>query len=311
MHRALTEILHSSGGVISRRDNAELGGQIDYATRAGDLVRVLPTVYAHRELSNSWRTLVRAVSLWNESAVVVGEAAAALTFWPDRTPRVIEVAASRVHTTRPGFRFTQRAIPEDLVQTQRGVRITHPSLTVLDLIDTHGGDAIDDALRSRMVTVAGMQQAIAMTENRSGNGERRQMILDSRSEPWSAGERRAHRTLRAAGITRWRANAPISCGGMKFYLDIDFDDCPLAAEIDGKVHMRPDMFESDRRRGNQLLLAGKHVLHFTTAMLDEGLLVPTLLQALAQVGEVPPAARKFNATCRNARGHSTRGTPPT
>lgn len=282
MHRALAEILRSNGGVISRRDNAELAGQIDYATRTGELFRVLPRVYVHRDLSRDWRVLARAVILWNDDAVIVGEAAAALTFWPHKTPRVIEVAAPRVRATRPGFRFTQRAIPEDLVVDQSGIRMTHPRLTVLDLIERHGGDAIDDALRSRMVTIAGMREALTLTANRSGNDERRRMVLDSRGEPWSAGERRAHRTLRAAGITRWRSNAPVECGSTKFYLDIDFESVPLAAEIDGRVHMRPDLFESDRRRGNLLLLAGIHVLHFTTAMLDEGLLVPTVRQALAR-----------------------------
>jgi very-short-patch-repair endonuclease len=282
MHHALKEILRSNGGVISRGDHPELAGQIDYATRRGELVRVLPNVYVHRDLSRNWRVLARAACVWNSRAVIVGEAAAALTFWPNKTPRIIEVAGVRMRTEWRGYRFTTRSVPAELTFTSRGITVAHPNLTALDMAERHGGDAIDDALRRRMATLDGMRQALALSTDRVGNPLRRRLLLDSRDEPWSSGERRAHRELRRAGITRWRANVPIVCDGSLFYLDIDFDDCPLVAEIDGMGHASPEAFDRDRRRGNLLMLAGKDVLRFTTAMLDEGLFVPTIRSALAR-----------------------------
>jgi very-short-patch-repair endonuclease len=150
-----------------------------------------------------------------------------------------------------------------------GTNVASPALTALDLVSRYGGDPIDRALRSRMTTLAGMQRAIDITPGRRGNSDRRQMLLDSRGEPWSEGERLAHRHLRAAGLTRWHANVPILCESTTYFQDIAMDDCPVVVEVDGKIHMRPDLFESDRRRGNYLLLAGKQVLHFTWRMVND------------------------------------------
>ena len=299
MHRALTEILHSGGGVISRRDNADLGGQIDYATRAGDLVRVLPTVYAHRELTNNWRTLVRAVSLWNESAVVVGEAAAALTFWRKRTPRTVTVAGPQARFRHPGLAFTRRVVPPELTTTRQGIRISSPSLTAIDLAPASRGYSIDDALRTRTATIAGMYSALDLTTWRKGNTARRRLLLDSRSEPWSSRERLAHRLLRGAGITLWRANVPIICDGNLFFQDIAMDDCPLVIEIDGRQHMDPATADNDRWRGNLLLLAGKQVLRFTAERLDdpEGF-IDVIRRAIVMYGA--PAATRGRKS-RNAR----------
>ncbi len=269
MHRTLTEILHSRGGVISRRDNAELGSQIDYATRAGDLVRVLPTVYVHREPSNSWRTRVRAVSLWNENAVVVGEAAAALTFWRPRTPHTISVAGPQARSRHPGLAFTRRVVPPELTTTRQGIRISSPNLTAIDLAPASRGHSIDDALRTRTATIAGMYSAPDLTTWRRGNTARRRLLLDSRSEPWSSRERLAHRLLRGAGITRWRGNVPIICSGNLFFQDIAMDVRPLVIEIDGRQHMDPATADNDRWRGNLLLLVDKQVLRFTAERLDD------------------------------------------
>lgn len=284
MHKALIELLEINLGLVSRRIDSQFKGPIDYAVRAGELVRILPSVYAHRDLAADWYARVRAVGLWQPDAVITGPAAAALTFWPDAEPPTIHVAGARVRRTVPGFRFSTRVIPPELVATRDRVRITHPNLTVLDLIDTCGGDAIDDALRARMVTVQGMREALVLTAYRAGNRQRYQFVLDSRSEPWSSGERVAHRQLRAAGLHHWVANKEVRIDGLQFFLDIAFEDCPLGAEIDGKVHLRRDRFDSDRRRSNLLFLSGWDVLHFTNSMLDRGLLVPTIRRARTRYG---------------------------
>jgi hypothetical protein len=57
------------------------------------------------------------------------------------------------------------------------------------------------SLRTRATTLAHLQRAMELTTARVGNPTRRQLLLDSRSEPWSEAERSLHRLLRAAGIT--------------------------------------------------------------------------------------------------------------
>lgn len=269
MHHAIAELLQQSEGVIARRAYPELATRLDYAVRCGELVGVLPGVYALPEATRNWRAMVHAVSIWDDRAVIVGEAAAALTFWPELTPRRIEVASRRAYFQRPEFSFSQRAIPAAFVSQRAGLKIAHPALTAMDLVPRYGGDGIDRVLRSRMAKLSTIRDALELTSGRRHNPGRRQLLLDSRAEPWSEAERLAHCHLRDAGITRWHANVRIVCDGNVFYQDIAMDDCPVVIEIDGQIHLRADHFESDRRRGNYLLLAGKRVLHFTWHMLTE------------------------------------------
>jgi very-short-patch-repair endonuclease len=93
------------------------------------------------------------------------------------------------------------------------------------------------------------------------------MLLDSRDEPWSAAERLAHRVFRAGGLTGWQTNVPVRCGDRRYFLDVVFREARLVVEIDGRIHLLPDAFESDRQRGNDLLLAGWRVIHVTWRML--------------------------------------------
>lgn len=268
MNRAVSELLDQTGGIATRRKHPELANELDSVRRTGELESALPGVYVHRDLASDWRVLARAVREWDAQAMVAGDAAAALSFWPELKPQTVEVVGRRTQFRSSKISVSRRIVPPDLVVERNGVRMTAPALTAMDLVPRYGGDSIDRALRSRMATLDGMREALNATPGRVGNADRRLMLLDSRDEPWSGGEREAHRLLRAGGITGWHTNVPIMCDGHKFYLDIAMDDCPVVIEIDGRIHLREDIFESDRVRGNCLLLAGKQVLHYTWLMLD-------------------------------------------
>ena len=123
------------------------------------------------------------------------------------------VTCSLRHQRRPqhGYEFTRRQIPAERVVDRAGLRLTSPALTALDLCATVGGEAIDQALRTRATTLAHLQRAMELTTARVGNPTRRQLLLDSRSEPWLEAERSLHRLLRAAGITGWQANRARNC----------------------------------------------------------------------------------------------------
>lgn len=239
------------------------------ARQGGLIESVLPGVYLRADLAADLRWRLRAVQAWNPQAVVLGEAAAARTFWPQVQPTGIDVAA-RTGITRPGFRFSDRSIPLGLRTRVDGVPMTAPALTALDLVPRLGGEAIDRALRSRRVRIDDLQAALAATSGRAGNAERRRALLDSRAEPWSAAERIAHRLLRAEGIRGWRSNVPVTLGGCLYFLDIAFVAVRLAIEIDGRAfHSAASAFEQDRERQNTLVLAGWTVLRFTYRMLTE------------------------------------------
>src|SRR5215210_7802144 len=92
----------------------------------------------------------------------------------------------------------------EFVLERGGLRMTTPAPTALDLCDTVGGDAIDTVLRTRAASLAELHAVLGRTSRRRGNQLRRQLLLDSRDEPWSEAERRAHQLLRDAGLTGWR-----------------------------------------------------------------------------------------------------------
>jgi hypothetical protein len=82
--------------------------------------------------------------------------------------------------------------PPNWSSADYGLRYTCPALTALDLCDVMGGDAIDQALRTRASTLAQLYRALELTGGRKGNRTKRQLLLDSRAEPWSKAERLLH-----------------------------------------------------------------------------------------------------------------------
>lgn len=257
-------------GVISRRDHPELTGAIDRQVRNGTLRPVLPGVYAAPEMCDSVRTRILAAMRWDPDAILIGRAAAWASFWPEI--RVASVTCSVRHQRYPqrGYEFTRRRISAELVVTRSGLRLTSPALTALDLCATVGGDAIDQALRTRATTLAHLQGAMELTAARVGNPTRRRLLLESRAEPWSKAERLFHRLLRDAGITGWQANRPVVLRGSTVYVDVVFRRLKLVVEIDGRLfHTGAEVFETDRGRQNLLVLDGWCVLRFTWAMIEE------------------------------------------
>lgn len=263
-------LLRIGSGLVVRRDHPQLGGSFDSLIREGRLAVVLPGVYATPEIASTWQTRVRALALRHCDAVLLGGAAARVSFWPDAPLVHIEAAVRHALNPQPGFSFRRRHIPEELIARRGRVRYTAPALTAIDLATFACSDAIDIALRLRAATLTGMYEALRSTPHRAGNRERLRLLIDSRNEPWSAAERLSHRLLRAAGITGWETNQPIHHGDQVYYIDIAFKQQKLAIEIDGRLHETShDLFESDRWRQNALVANGWRVLRFTWAMLRD------------------------------------------
>ena len=257
-------------GVIARRDHPELAGAMAWLVRRGELAPVLPGVFCPREVATSVEARVCALASSDPDAILTGRTAARLTFWPDLASPDVECAVRWQRARRPGFTFSRRDIPADLVIERGPLRLTSPALTALDLVASRGGDGIDRALRTRTTTLALMRSAFELTPGRAGNRDRRWMLLDSRDEPWSAAERLCHRLLRAARIKGWQANLPVVLRGQAYFLDVAFPALRLVVEIDGRLHEDdPEVFENDRWRQNALVLEGWHVLRFTWEMLRE------------------------------------------
>lgn len=218
-------------------------------------------------------TVARAGCLWGgPDAVLTGEIAAALTFLPDRPVNEVVIAVPhRISVRRQRWFKTCRQLPPEFVVRRGGLALTSPAMTAVDLAaDEDGGNAIDAALRTRSATLDLMWQAFAAQPNRIGNQRRRQLLHDSRDRPWSECERELHRLLRRNRIRGWRTNAwtPAGIGG--YYPDVVFRAARLIVEADGwEFHSSREAFEADRRRRNELVLAGYVVLNFTWRQITE------------------------------------------
>ena len=215
-----------------------------------------------------------ALCLWDADAVVLGAAAARLTYWDGVPVPTITAYSARRFAGTPGFRLVHGRLDPWLIGERMGIRFSRVPLTALDLAEATQGGSIDQALRSRATTLPQLRQVLAATPHRPGNAARRRWLVDSRAEPWSAAERLAHRLLHEAGISGWSANHPVQVGPRRdrrrYYLDIAFPRARVAIEIDGRFHETDGtVFEADRRRQNELIDQGWLVLRFTWTMLTD------------------------------------------
>ncbi len=257
-------------GVVVRKEHPELAGAIARLRRQGDLVSVLPGVYAPAAVATEKPVRLAALARWAPDGVLTAGTAAQLTYWPTLAGPEVECALPWDREARPGYCFSRRRIAPELVMSRAGLLLTRPSLTALDLCEREGGDAIDRALRTRTATLEGLWEAFALSGGRRGNADRRALLIDSRDQPWSEAERLAHRLLRAAGVKGWKANPPVVIEGQLFYLDIAFSALMLVVEIDGRLHEDDEeVFENDRWRQNALVGEGWTVLRFTWRMLKD------------------------------------------
>ena len=275
-------------GVLARRQHPKLASTLDWMLRRGELGAVLPGVYTAASEAASLPARLAALPLWDPDAVLIGASAAQQSFWPSLRADPVTCAVKHDRPDRPGFVFTRRTVPDDLVVERAGLRRTAPALTALDLCTSRGGEGIDQVLRARAATLAQLHAALASTSGRRGNRARRVLLLESRDEPWSEAERRFHVLLREAGITGWRANRRVLVDGAPYYLDVSFERLRLAIEIDGREHHSDAAaFEDDRSRQNRLVLDGWRVLRFTWQMLvDEPEQVLATVRAALALADV-------------------------
>ncbi len=248
---------------MRRSDHPELIHSLDDALKHGRIVAPFRSVYIDAARSGCLLTRARALQLADPDAVVCGVTAAHIVGWGGIEEPEALTAGNTLLDSRPGFALSRQRIPRRMTRMFDDIRVTRLSLTALDLVPTLGAKAIDDALR-RGVPLADLHSARAATAGRAGNGYIQQLLSDSRDEPWSEAERVAHRALRDAGISGWRANVTISLG---WYRDAKPDLCfsalALIIEIDGwKYHRDRESFVRDRRRDADLAGLGWQVVRF-------------------------------------------------
>ncbi|MHA6513539.1 DUF559 domain-containing protein [Tessaracoccus sp. Z1128] len=266
MHSDITTIL-TDDGIICPRQHPHLADRIDRAVKSGHLAPVLRGAYALPDWAPTVKARVAAISALHPNATFVRETAAHLTWWPELQLEAVQVAGPRVRRAA-GFSFERRTVGTDLRDWDGDKFVTTPAQTVLDLTDSMGGAAIDEALRRRATTLEDLWTALRLGKDRAGNGDRARLLRESRDLPWSELERAAHIALRKAHITGWVTNHRVTVKDRDYLLDVAFPLLRLALEFDGwEFHRSLESFIADRARDVQLTLAGWTVLRFTHSAL--------------------------------------------
>lgn len=265
----------------------ELGrSQFQRQVAAGHLTPLLPGIAAHPDIAGLLTARAAAAIRRDPDAVITGEAAAALTWWPEleRPAMLVEATSRTKHAPHSGYRWRRLSIPPEMIAEHPSLRIACPEFTVLQLAATLGGRAIDEGLRRRVVTLASLDEAISQLPSRPGNKTVRQLLRDSRNEPWSEPERLVHRLFREAGICGWQANRGVRLiDGRWAFLDIAFAAIRLCLEIDGAPHhSSAAAHEHDCRRDVALSQRGWLVVRFTAAMVQEAGFTDVVRQILAR-----------------------------
>jgi very-short-patch-repair endonuclease len=214
-----------------------------------------------------------AVLACGEGAVLSHRSAAAA--WQLRAARLWRVdVTSRSDRGRgqPGIHAHRcRLTPAD-VTTHRGVPITTPARTLLDLAEVVTrrdlDRALEEALRLRLVDHDSLARTIARAGGRRGLKRLRAALealepltLRSRSEL----ERRMLALVKGRGLPKPLVNAPL----LGYKVDLLWPAHRLVVELDGyEYHHTPQAFDRDRRRDGDLQRAGYRVQRFSFNQVD-------------------------------------------
>lgn len=248
-----------------------------------ELVSPLPGIFIRSEKSEDLPTLAAAALTWRADAVITGLSAARLTYWPGQwRPPLDLFTTRRTRTPTAHVRFNGLLPAPEWILESHGIRVTHPALSAVWLAAFDHGEAIDNGIRLRAFKLTHLNAALAAQGGRKGNETRRAVLRESRDEPWSPPERKAHAILRKYGVTGWKANHRVVAQGHVYYLDLAFPRQRIAFEIDGwRFHSTPEQTLYDNARNNDLVLEDWVIFHIAPGdLLDEQRFIALIHAAL-------------------------------
>lgn len=217
--------------------------------------------------------VVRAEAAWLRSrrhGVVAGFSASALhgAKWIDADRPATIIDSNRRRT--PGIRVWACAIGEDEIQESRGIRVTTPARTAVDLACRYPVDiavaAIDALARATRMKVADIEPALQRHPLRHGIARARTTIqlVDPGAE--SPRETYVRLLVVRAGYPAPQTQMPVynEYGALIAEVDMGWRDLKIAIEYEGDYHRTSrERFNKDIRRMDDLIEAGWIVIRIT------------------------------------------------
>ena len=272
---AIARLADRQHGVVARRQLIALGVSpraIVGRLSRGMLVPLHRGVYAfgHRQLRIEGRWLA-AVLAAGPGAVLSHRDAAALHRMrtaPD-SRKVSVTTARKARGTPELWIYARRNLPAGEVGVVRGVPVTSPARTLVDLAPllTAGQlqSTLGEADRRGLLDVTAVEAALWRTNGRHGQGYAR--LTDALKAHAQQGatllrselEERFLDLVLAAGLPRPRFNAPVA----GYEVDVLWPDHRVVVELDGWAHHKArEAAARDRDKTNRLQLHGFSVLRF-------------------------------------------------
>lgn len=272
-------------GLVLRRRLRELGVGRRRAYQLvadGWLREVLPGVLLVGGAQPSdWQTAVAATLLAGPGSAISHFTAARVhrlaVAWPRAEPAAVEITVpAKVYRPIPGAVVHRtRLLFDDEVRLHRGVRVTVPTRTLIDLLSGLQPRALEKLIDEGSITgawdYAGLAVAAERAKGRDGV-ETLRRLLDARLETQFEDrplEERAGRALACLGP--FATQYELVLDGRVVIVDIAWPAHKVAVECDGwEVRSRSrGKFDHDRRRNNLLASHGWTLVHLTSAMSDD------------------------------------------
>lgn len=283
-------------GVVSTRQAMQLGVtpvMLRHAVRRGWLRPLRHGIYAVVGSPPSrWQPLMAAALAAGPDGVISHRSAAVIHRFHGVKAGLPELS----YRNRGGRRLTGVTIhrPCDLggddIVIQRGVRLTAPVRTVIDLAPSIGDDLLgrilDEGAIKRLWTA---EQVLGHLDQMGSRGRpgaarlRRQLLLRlEEGNPDSPLEQRVIRVLRPH-VPAFKIHYADTFDGERIEMDLAWLDLKIDGEVDGMdVRSRSrTKFKRERLRQNVLAKYGWRILHFTSDMDDKEL--------VAQIAALLPA----------------------
>jgi very-short-patch-repair endonuclease len=313
MHDLVPALARRQHGAVTRAQLLEIGVrsvEIGALVRARRLTPRFRGVYVLADaVMTAWATAAAAVlaarpahdtSVLDErsaahraevtAAVISQRSAAVLLEYLHGEAGVVELACRHV-CRRPGLSVRRLRLRDDEVITLRGIPLTSPARTILDLAGVATSRELEQALAAALRRRPGVTDEVHTLLARYPRSPGRRMLAALLAEMERSGapplflrspaEEMALDLIRRARLPEPRTNVRI------LGLEVDFvwSALRLVVEVDGRAyHDNPRAFDRDRQRDATLSAAGHHVIRFTYNQLKTDTLasVATLAAVIAE-----------------------------
>ena len=296
-------------GVVSRAQLLAIGmgrGAIHHRVTASLMHPVHRGVFAigHTALAKEGLWLA-AVLAGGDGARLGRRSAAALYGMRPASPARVEVIVPRRRRKRTGIRFLEATLQPDEVTVLRGIPVTDPARTLLDLaavLRPHQLEhAINETEHRRLVSELSLEALLARYPRRKGTVALR-AILERRA----IGRTRTRNDLEAAliavvdehGLPRPATNQMIELPTGWAEGDAVWFDQRLVVELDGyETHGTRHAFEDDRARDRELQAQGWRTARITSRQLEtDAATIGRQLRALLLTAPTAPLRRAVHST---------------